>query len=483
MSLRRMPRAARVVPLAAVLALGTAVSPGEVMAQAREAKPGFNIFSAEQDIEIGRQSAAEAERQLPLLNDRHADEYVNRLVRELAAHAPGHRFPYQARVVNASDINAFALPGGFLYLNRGLVQAARTEGELVGVVSHEMAHIALRHGTHQASKAYLAQAGLGILGGLVGRGNPSQVFNAIGGLGLNALFLKFSRGAESQADQVGAQMMARAGYDPNEMATFFDLLAAQRQRQPGAVEQFFSSHPAPANRAAAIRQHAATLGGAPRRGSSAEFQRVRSNLQALGPAPTLQQIARGQGGGGSRVPTRQAQVRVEAPSGRYRTFDHPGRYFSIQHPDNWEAYASSGFGVTIAPRGGVVDTGDGQQSIVYGVIVNHYDPFEARRGDPTLQEATQDLLAQIQRTNPHLRVSGGLRRQRVEGAPGFSAVLSGRSPVTGREERVTAFTRELADGHVVYALFIAPGDDYRVLSPTFERMMQSLSVNDSAAHR
>ena len=132
--------------------------------------------------------------------------------------------------MNASEINAFSLPGGPMYVNRGLFEAARSEAELAAVLAHEMAHVALRHGTHQASKAYLGQAGLGILGGLLGKNgkNTAQIVSAVGGLGLNAAFLKFSRDDEYQADQVGAEIMAGAGYDPVAMATFFELLRGEQ---------------------------------------------------------------------------------------------------------------------------------------------------------------------------------------------------------------------------------------------------------------
>src|SRR5688572_7985290 len=137
----------------AVLSIVALAAPALAQTQV---KPGFNVFSAEQDVEIGQQSAAEAEQQLPLLRDRGTDDYINDLVKDLAQHAPGPKFPYQAKVVNAADVNAFALPGGYMYVNRGLVQSARSESELAGVLSHEIAHIALRHGTHNASKAYMA---------------------------------------------------------------------------------------------------------------------------------------------------------------------------------------------------------------------------------------------------------------------------------------------------------------------------------------
>jgi predicted Zn-dependent protease len=240
----------RTLWLSSVLLVGSLVFCAPLVARGDEtdrAMPtaGFNLFSVQQDVEIGRQSAVEAERQLPLLRDRNVDSYLNKIISKLAAKAPGARYPYAIKAVNASEINAFSLPGGPMYVNRGLVEAARSEAELAGVLAHEMSHVALRHGTHQASKAYLGQAGLGILGGLLGKNGNStaQIVNAVGGLGLNAVFLKFSRDAEYQADQLGAQIMAGAGYNPVAMATLFELLRSEQGRDPGKVEKLFSDHP------------------------------------------------------------------------------------------------------------------------------------------------------------------------------------------------------------------------------------------------
>ena len=513
------PRRAVLMAVACLtLTSSLTVGSAPLLAQPTQVKPGFNLFSEQQDVEIGRQSAAEAERQLPLLNDRRVEGYVSEIIRRLAAVAPGAKYPYQIKVVNASDINAFSLPGGFMYVNRGLIEAARSEPELAAVLAHEMAHVALRHGTHQASKAYLAQAGIGILGGLLGRGgNPNQVFQVIGGLGMNALFLKFSRDIEYQADTVGAQIMARAGYDPRSMADFFQVLRSQQKSDPGRVATFFSDHPAAADREARIRQEAERIGAVRTSREVGGFAQVQSELRGMGRAPSMQDIARGQGprntgsrnrrsdgtypGAGTypdngrdpaddRYPAATGgygQVgRIEAPSSRLATYRQRDGFFSIQYPENWRSYEpDNGFGVTIVPNGGVVDTGNGQQSIIYGVIVNHYDPFQARnsRRAPSLDEATQDLMAQITQSNTHLRPTGSRRRETIDGAPALSQVLSGRSPVTGEEERVTVFTRELPDGHVVYALFIAPGRDYNAMAPVFSRMVRTLQVNDEVAHR
>ena len=266
------------------LAMLMTLAAGSAVAQT-QIKPGFNLFSAQQDQEIGRQSAAAAEQQLPILHDQSIEAYVAKIGKRLATVAPGAKYPYQFKVVNASDINAFALPGGYLYVNRGLIEAAKNEGQLAGVLGHEIAHVALRHGTSQASKAYLAQAGLSLLGGLVGKNDRSteQTIATIGGFGLNALFLKFSRGAEEQADVTGAQMMAAAGYDPADMVAFFEILANEQDRNPSKVEQFFSDHPAPANRAARINEEITLLTVKPTR-SVGGFEQAKSKLTGMRPA-------------------------------------------------------------------------------------------------------------------------------------------------------------------------------------------------------
>ena len=197
-------------------------------------------------------------------------------------------------------------------------------------------------------------------------------------------------------------------------------------------------------------------------------------------------------------------MRVDQPSSRFQRFEQPNGFFTIEHPDNWRAYASdSGYAVSMAPDGGVVDTGNGQQAMLYGVIVNHYAPFEGdtdrqqesrqRNYAPfedtdqwrgSLEDATDDLVRQIIRSNSYLRAQDGqARREQIDGAPSFSVALSGRSPVTGQEERVTVVTRGLADGHVIYALCIVPGSGYDSMARTFTQMLRTLNVNDDAIHR
>ncbi|RPI28466.1 MAG: hypothetical protein EHM61_04995 [Acidobacteria bacterium] len=471
-----------------ILAVLPVITGDQVIAQTK-VSPGFNLFSPEQDVEIGRQSAAEVEKQLPLLNDRGLQNYVSDIGQRLAAGAPGPKFPYQFKVVNVSDVNAFALPGGFMYINRGLVDSAHDEAELAGVMAHEMSHVALRHGTNQASKAYLAQAGLGVLGGVLGNGTTGQIMGAIGGFGLNTLFLKFGRDDEEQADVLGAQIMASAGYDPMAMSRMFETLRQQAGRDPSKFEQFFSSHPAPKNRAERIQKEASMLGSVERRGPVGDFNRIQARLEGMPPAPSMQQLVQrgpapgGQTRGGNGQPVR---VSIERPSSRMKTFENRDGFFQIRYPENWRAYESkSGYGATLAPEGGIVDAGNGQPSIVYGVIVNHYVPFQGRSGNNvSLEDATDDLIEQISRSNPNLQVASGSKRQSSAGGKRtLGATLSGESPVTGQEERVTLQTQELPDGHIIYALFIAPGRYYDDMSQVMSAMIGSLRVDEHADHQ
>jgi beta-barrel assembly-enhancing protease len=276
-------------------------------------KPGFNLFSAQQDVEIGTTSAAEVERQLPLVRDRAVVAYVDQIGQRLAAQAGGPGFAYQFRVVNASDINAFALPGGFIYINRGIIENANNEGEVAGVIAHEIAHVSLRHGTHQASKAYATQAGLSILGGLIGErvdDSTATIINALGGFGMNALFLKFSRELETQADIRGAQILAASGYTPADMVSFFHSL---EKKDTALKTSWLSSHPAPPDRIARIEREAQLLRVSTRPTQRvAELGSVQTQLRRLGAAPTMAQIASGQTPAGTGHGTHRGRRRRES---------------------------------------------------------------------------------------------------------------------------------------------------------------------------
>jgi Zn-dependent protease with chaperone function len=460
----------------------------------------FNLFTIEQEIEIGRESATTVERQLALLDDAGVDGFLTGIVDRLAAQAPGADYPYRIRAVNAAEVNAFALPGGPMYVHRGLVTTVRNEAELAGVLAHEMAHVALRHGTAQASKAYLGQAGLSILGGLLGTGTTADIVNTIGGFGLNAVFLKFSRSDEREADALGAEIMSRAGYDPVAMATMFDLLQREQTRAPSRLEEFFSSHPSPQDREERIREVARALGGGRLQvvGGLGVIQSRLSGYAAAPAAPPNWNTSRGT----IDVPPQPIVVDVPDPSERFLRLTQQDGFFTIDYPANWRVY-SRGLAVSLAPDGGVVELGNGQPQLLVGAIVNHYEPFENEgerwasslrrhytpfedRANPrgSLEDATDDLVRQIRSANPYLTAPAGSAQPLVlDGQRAWAVLLRGPSPLTGQVEHVTVYTRLLPDGHVIYALCVTPESEAHQVQPACTRMIQSLRVNDAAAHR
>ncbi|HKR66081.1 MAG TPA: M48 family metallopeptidase [Thermoanaerobaculia bacterium] len=483
-----------------VIAMMIAVSLMAGVADAQtKVNAGWNLFSPQQDVEIGQQSAVEAERQLPILNDNNVQSYVDRIGQRLAANAGGPQFQYRFRVVNASDINAFALPGGFIYINRGILENARNEGEVAGVIAHEISHVALRHGTHQASKAYAAQAGLQILGGLLGGkvgNNTAQILNTVGGVGLNALFLKFSRDLETQADVRGAQILAASGYTPADMVSFFKQL---ENVDKSKKTSWMSDHPAPPDRIARIEKERQMLHETATPTQNVEqLASIKSDMRRYGNAPTMEQIARGATPSNNPPMTSSTTNnsgsigRVAAPSSSFRQFRNRSGSLQIAYPSNWRVYDSGGFGATIAPEGGVGDVG-GRTEIVYGAIINHYDPFgntagsylrpNNSRSSMTLQDATNDLLAQIRRDSPHLSLIKNSGQQlNVDGKTALAASLRGRNPNTNINERVTVVTRALPDGHVMYVLFVTPESEASSYNRVLSAMVQSIQVDDSRAH-
>ena len=248
-----------------------------------------NRYSPSEDVRLGRQAATEVRQQLPLLRDRQVQSAVasigQRLVNAIPIELRHSEFSYSVDVVNVREINAFALPGGPMFVNRGMLQAAEHEGQVAGVMAHELSHVVLRHGTAQATKATKYQFGSlagAILGGIIG-GTAGSVVSQGTQFGLGTAFLRFSREYERQADLLGAQIMARAGYNPYDMAAMFRII--ERQGGSGGPE-WLSDHPNPGNRYEAIVREADVLGVNNGRRDSAAFGRMQARLRQMPPAPT-----------------------------------------------------------------------------------------------------------------------------------------------------------------------------------------------------
>lgn len=225
-------------------------------------QPGFNLFSKEQDIQLGEESAAQVRKEKMVIKDPVLTDYVNRVGKRLAAsqEATNSGFPFTFEVVADPTINAFALPGGHMFIHTGLLKSVDNEAQLAGVMGHEMSHVILRHGTNQATKANFIQLPAALAGQIAGNGSMLGQLAQMGiGLGANSVLLKFSRSAESQADLTGSHIMAESGYDPIQMAQFFNKLSSPGKGLTASVAQFMSDHPNPDNREKAIEEEARLL--------------------------------------------------------------------------------------------------------------------------------------------------------------------------------------------------------------------------------
>jgi beta-barrel assembly-enhancing protease len=425
---------------------------------------GLNQYSPEQDVEIGRQAAAEVNREMPVLPESSpVTKYVQRLSKQLASYAPGStQWPFSFHAVNIKEVNAFALPGGPIYVNVGTIQAADDEGQLAGVLAHEMSHIVLRHGTQQASKQVFAQLPLAVLGATVGRGAAGSLAQLGAAFGVQSLFLKYSRDAEREADLLGSQIMYDAGFNPYSMVEFFTKL--EKQGGPG-VTQFLSDHPNPGNRVEVVRQAISKFPKRRYRNNSPEFERTKSQVAQLRPL-TSQEVAQRQQQQGH---IRNITLSDVMPSGQFKTLDHSA--FQMSYPDNWELFGDANSAVTISPRVAVAEN-----AIAYGAIVNG---IRTQSGE-SLDQATSELVDSLRQSNPGLRVDGSLQELQVNGVPARSVYLLSKSPLQGSNsilpERDWLVTIQRPDNSILYLVFIAPARDFERLARTYEQMLRSLQL-------
>ncbi|HUS19725.1 MAG TPA: M48 family metallopeptidase [Terriglobales bacterium] len=439
--------------------------------QARyNAKPRWSLFSVEQEVQAGQQYSAEVEKQLPLVNDSTISSYVSRLGQRLAAKAPGTKYPYTFKVVNQKEINAFALPGGPIYVNLGTIQAASNESELAGVIAHEISHVVMRHSVNQASKQAAAQIPLAILGGRMGGGMAGQLAQLGIGFGVGSLFMKYSRDAEREADLVGADILYDAGYNPQGMVTFFRKLEGETGSRGS---EFFQSHPNPGNRAEAVSKEIASLGNRQFSSSNnSEFQNIKGRVSGM-KGLTAQEIAarQKQGGTGSTgTISRNGDIN---PSSTFKSLNHNA--YTIQYPSNWEAYGDQSSTVTIAPKGGV-----SQDAVAYGVIISGFDA-EQRNGNGSLDDAAHQLVQQVRQSNPDMKQVGNDEDFRLNGAAAKSIMMVGNSPLMDRNnrperERDWMVVTKNRNGEVIYLVFIAPESDFQNLYPTYDKILRSARI-------
>lgn len=450
--------------------------------------PGHASMSKDKQEELGLKTAAEVYKQMPVLPDSDpVTKYVQQLGSKLVTVIPrDESWPYRFHVVQQKDINAFALPGGPIFVNVGTISAADNEAQLAGVLAHEMSHVYMQHSAKQAPKQEWANV-LGALGGLLG-GAAGDLAKMGIQLGAGTLLMKYSRGDEAQADSVGAVIMYKAGYDPRQMAQFF----AKLEKEVGkGGPQFLSDHPNPGNRVEAVDKEIAHWPRKQYVAGNPAFQQIQQQAKGI-KAYSAEQISAGaksglwaqqnqqsgavprdvqaagagtgtaEGGTISNVSLDQVQ-----PSGEFKNFE--GSAFSISYPGNWRAAAGQN-SATIAPTAGV-----GQNAIAYGVVVEISPNVNA-----TLNDATQSLIQNLQQTNPGLRVYESTRKIQAGGADALSTMLAGNSPIAEGDqptpERDWLVTMALPQGGMLHLVFIAPEKQFAQLQPTYQKMLDSLQV-------
>jgi hypothetical protein len=452
------------IPGVAALALS-----GVLVSAQTHITPPSNNYSPSDDVKLGQDAAREMRSQLPILNDEEITSYVEGLGRRLVNAMPRElqhpEFRYSFEVVNVRDINASALPGGPTFVNRGMIETAATEGEIAGVMAHELSHVGLRHGTAQASKAGKYQAGsvLGQIAGAIIGGGWGQVVSGVSQFGFGTAFLRFSREFEKQADLEGAQIMAAAGYDPRDMANVFRRI--EKESGSGGP-QWLSDHPNPGNRVEYIEEEAQRLRVTNATRDTRAFEQAQAHLKRLPPAPTTEEAVkeRGRATGTSGRDVPRPTGRVSPPSSRFQTY-REGNIFQISVPSNWRELPSSST-VTFAPEG----------AYAQGVFTHGIQVGVARNDSRDLQGATEELLQSLAQGN-QLSRPDGYDRVVIGGRRGLRTVVSNTNS-DGSREAIAVFTAQLQNGNLFYALGVAPQNTFDSYRNVFDRVAESIRFTD-----
>ena len=434
-----------------------------------------NKYSPADDVKLGQEASQQVSREMPVMRDNQINGYLEAIGRRLAENIPPQfrhpEFRYSFTGVNLRDINAFALPGGPMYINRGMIEKARNEGEVAGVMAHELSHVALRHGTAQATKATpfaIGQIAGQIVGAIVG-GTKGQVIAQGSQFGLGLGFMKFSREYEKQADILGSQIMAAAGYDPRDMANVFKTI---EQESGSGGPQWMSDHPNPGNRYDYITKEAQMLRVSNAQRDSSQFRSAQSYLRTLPQAPTNEQWARNRStnqptGTSGRAPdARPSTGNIPRPDTRYQTYNE-GNLFRVNVPANWRELGSSN-SVTFAPEG-AYGSMNGNSVFTHGVEMG-----VSRSENHDLQTATDELLQALRQSNPRLSVPRNYDRGSIGGRQGLHAPTTNVSDLTGGQEVIDVFTAQLSDGSLFYVLGVAPREDYSAYSNVFRNVVRSI---------
>src|SRR5262245_55764142 len=386
------------IVLGASLGAASINATAEKKSKQREVKVQNTSLSRDQEIELGKQAAGEVERELEVIKNPEIESWLNKIGQNLAKTRQANAYPYYFKLVNEDSINAFALPGGPMFVHTGLIKAADNEGQVAGVLGHEMSHVALRHGAAQMGSANTWQTILGVAGaasGMVGGTTGELIGMAVntgGGLGVASVLSKFSRNSERDADLNGARMVAAVGYNPIEVARFFEKLESQAGEvaRPKGLESWLSSHPNPGSRVEYVSEDIQFYPQKPYDANTGQFERIKKLVGSL-PAPKMKPAA--------ALKPVQAQPRQGLPQ---EFADLQLRDFAVAYPGSWKpGQAQQGGGIYIVPEGGAKQSQNGGAELIFGGLVD-YSPSPGDNRD--LKSETTALLQALQKGDQNVKI-------------------------------------------------------------------------------
>ena len=456
--------------LAASLGVGSLGAADAKKSKQREVKVQKSSVSKDQEVELGKQAAAEVERELEVIKNPEIESWLNKIGQSLAKTPQANAYPYYFKLVNEDSINAFALPGGPMFVHTGLIKAADNEGQVAGVLAHEMSHVALRHGVAQMGRANTWQTVLGVAGaasGMVGGGAGELIgtaVNAGGGFGVASLLSKFSRGSERDADLNGARMVAGVGYNPVEVARFFEKLESQMGEAAKAkgLESWLSSHPNPGKRVQYVSEDIQFYSPKSYDTNTGQFENIKKLVSTL-PPPKLKPAA--------ALKPVQAQPRQGLPP---EFTDLNLRDFAVAHPGSWKPGQGQGGGLYIIPEGGAKQSENGGVELLLGALVD-YSPSPGDKRD--LKTETTALLEALKKGDKDLKVEG-TESATVGGKQALFTKLKTRTSYTQDPEQVVQlYTVVRPVGLWTFAL-AAPTSFVGKTEPIFRQMIQTVKFAD-----
>ena len=452
------------------------VLPLAILAQNKPAKQADvrvqrTSITRDQETQLGKDAAAQVEREMEVVKNAEVEAWLNQIGQQLAKTPQANAYPYYFKLVNENSINAFALPGGPMYVHTGLIRAADNESEVAGVLAHEMSHVALRHGAAQMSKQQTLGTIFGVLGDLapvVGGGDGCslwcQAIQMGAGLGGNSVLMRFSRGYEHDADLNGARMMSAAGYNPIELANFFEKLKATigTASEPKGVQSWFASHPATGNRIEYVSQDIQFYPKKTYASATGNFSRVKQAVAAIPPAKpkpaALLQAVQG------------APARGGLPQGFK---DYRAKGFSVAYPGTWQAAIPQGGGsLYVVPQGGTQQAQNSGVELLSGAMVDYYVPAA---GAATLEATTAEFVRSLEKGDTNLHAE----KPTASTLGGKRSLLTKLTTSTSTQQiQVIYLHTVLRETGLWYMVLAALPAQLAELDPAFRQMEQSVAFPD-----